>query len=300
MSENASSWKVTPTCVGAGIETFELQRARISREPTETTWSTTSPRNARASTRPCHRFGAAPFEPPTVSSMCSGLAATTTGAPTANSASEGTRSSPSGVFTVYTLPSRRSIDPSMKFDVPMKSATNRDFGRSYTSRGAPICSILPSREVGSLTRRQVVELDDRERAFDAFGQQLPRRPPAPQQHLERERDVLEHVHVRPDRVRLEHHAEPALVRRHTRALRGREEHVAADRDLARVRRLEARDAAERRRLAAARRAEQREQLALVHGEGDVVDRKHAPALLAAARAEGLDEVRDVQHQCLFR
>ena len=58
MSEKASSWKVTITSVSGGIETFELQRARISREPTETTWSTTSPRNARASTRPVHEFAA--------------------------------------------------------------------------------------------------------------------------------------------------------------------------------------------------------------------------------------------------
>ncbi len=33
----------------------------------------------------------------------------------------------------------------MKFDVPMKSATKRETGASYTSRGRPICSMCPLR-----------------------------------------------------------------------------------------------------------------------------------------------------------
>ena len=83
MSENASSWNRTVTSVSGGIETFELQRARTSREPTETTWSTTSPRNERTATRPVHAFGAEPFAPGVIS-MCSGRAATTTSSPTWN------------------------------------------------------------------------------------------------------------------------------------------------------------------------------------------------------------------------
>ena len=50
--------------------------------------------------------------------------------------------------------------------------------------------------------------------------------------LEREGDVLEHVHVRPDRVGLEHHAEVALVGRDEDAPARRIDQLAADLDLA--------------------------------------------------------------------
>ncbi len=99
ISEQASSGNVTVTSVGSGIEIEELQRARISRLPTATTWSTDSPRNARWRTCPRQRFGRAPLEAPAASATCSGRAATTTGLPTAKSACERTRRSPSGVRT---------------------------------------------------------------------------------------------------------------------------------------------------------------------------------------------------------
>lgn len=68
------------TSVSGGIEIDGLQRARTSRDPTATTWSTDSPRNARAATLPFYRFGPAPFVS-AASAMCSGRAATTTLAP---------------------------------------------------------------------------------------------------------------------------------------------------------------------------------------------------------------------------
>ena len=84
-------------------------------------------------------------------------------------------------------------------------------------------------------------------------------------HAQPERDVLEHVHVREERVGLEHHVDVPLGRRHVRDV------AAAQQDAAAARLLEARDHAQRRRLAAARGAEHREELALVDLEGDVVD-----------------------------
>src|SRR5581483_4635231 len=152
--------------------------------------------------------------------------------------------------------------------------------------------LLPARERGRVPRRELPELHDREHALDALAQLGAARPPPARQHLERERDVLEHVHVRPDRVRLEHHPEPALVRRHADPpLRG-EEHAARDRDRPLVGRLEPRDRAQRRRLAAAGRAEQREELALVDLERDVVDGEHAAVLLLPRARERLDELAD--------
>ena len=63
-----------------------------------------------------------------------------------------------------------------------------------------------------------------------------------------ERHVLDHRHVRIERVVLEHHGDVAVLRRHV------VDDVAADGDLAAGDVLQARDHAQRRRLAAARRA----------------------------------------------
>lgn len=50
--------------------------------------------------------------------------------PLAKWRSERARSTPSEVATEYTPASLPSMRPSMKFDVPMKSATNREAGGS--------------------------------------------------------------------------------------------------------------------------------------------------------------------------
>ena len=84
-----------------------------------------------------------------------------------------------------------------------------------------------------------------------------------------ERDVLEHVHVRVERVVLEHHGDVAIARPHV------VDHLAVDRDRAVVDLLEARDRAQERALAAAGRAHQHRELAL----GDVeVDAAHGVGL----------------------
>jgi hypothetical protein len=86
-------------------------------------------------------------------------------------------------------------------------------------------------------------------------------------HLQPELDVLRHRHVREQRVVLEHDAEPAL------GGRDREQVAPLERDATRGRLDEARDHLQRGCLAAARRSEQRDELALVDGERDVVDRR---------------------------
>ena len=101
---------------------------------------------------------------------------------------------------------------------------------------------------------------------------------------ERERigDVLEDGHVRPDRVRLEDHAEVPEVRREEHPPRHRGHHAAAQRDLARVGALEPGDQAQRGRLAAAARSEQGEDFAPPDFERCAVHR--------GVRAEGFADV----------
>ena len=70
-----------------------------------------------------------------------------------------------------------------------------------------------------------------------------------------ERHVLEHAHVRVERVALEHHRDVALGRRQLRDV------AAVDQDRAGGRLLEAGDHAQRRRLAAAARADEHDHLA---------------------------------------
>ena len=128
--------------------------------------------------------------------------------------------------------------------------------------------LLAARQLRRVAIRQFLELHRVEHAHHVLAN-LPARI-LPVADLERKRRVLEHGHVRPDGIRLKHHAEPAAVGRHEHAVRRREHDAAIHRDLAGARPLESRDRPQRRRLAAAARAEQREQTPLVHREGDVL------------------------------
>ncbi len=84
-------------------------------------------------------------------------------------------------------------------------------------------------------------------------------------------DVLAHRHVRPQRVRLEHHADVALVRRQVDPAFGVEHRGRAEADLASARCFQAGEAPQRRRLAAPARTEEDEELALLDLEIEVVD-----------------------------
>ena len=126
--------------------------------------------------------------------------------------------------------------------------------------------LLAAGELGGVAIDQLLERDRVQHAHDLVADVLLGEPA----HLQRKRHVLEDVHVRPDGVGLEHHAEIALVRRDENALVRRIDEPAGDLDLARNRLLQPGDRAQRRGLAAARRPEQREQFALRHLERDVL------------------------------
>ena len=84
-------------------------------------------------------------------------------------------------------------------------------------------------------------------------------------HAQAIADVGRHVHVREQRVVLEHDADFAPIRRDIR------HSLAVDGDLAAVRHQEAGDEVEQRGLAAARRPEQRHELAAADQQRQVVE-----------------------------
>ncbi len=84
-------------------------------------------------------------------------------------------------------------------------------------------------------------------------------------HLQAEADIAAHVHVREQRVVLEHHAEAALFGPQ------RVDPLLVEPDAAAGRRQQPGDAVQRRRLAAARGAEQRDELALADRQRDVLE-----------------------------
>jgi hypothetical protein len=90
-------------------------------------------------------------------------------------------------------------------------------------------------------------------------------PPPDLALLEAVGDVVQHAHVREERVLLEDRIDLAPVGRHA------DDRDALDRDRALGRLLEAGDHPQRRRLAAPRRAQQREELAVVNVEVQPVD-----------------------------
>ena len=146
------------------------------------------------------------------------------------------------------------------------SSSSRSCGSITSARAsASRCCWPPESLVASRSARSI-ELHRLQHAHDLVADLLLGQPA----HLERKGDVLEHVHVRPDRVGLEHHAEVALVGRDEDPLARRVDEASGDLDLARGRLLQPGDRAQRRGLAAAGGAEQREQLALRHVERHVL------------------------------
>ena len=99
-------------------------------------------------------------------------------------------------------------------------------------------------------------------------------------HLEAEDDVLPDVHVRVERVGLEHHGDVAVGRAHA------DHRAALDRDLAGGDLLQPRDHVEQRGLAAARGADQHQELALLDRDVGLVEDLH--------RAVGFGGALDVE------
>src|SRR5262249_4188745 len=111
---------------------------------------------------------------------------------------------------------------------------------------------------------------------------------------QRKGDVLEHGHMRPDRIGLEHHTNVAVVRRDPGAVVARVNRAAAYLDFATIGLLEARDAAQDRRLAAARRAQERVELPLLDLERDAFHR----LVLAMSGAVSHREIANPDHHFL--
>src|SRR6185369_6002000 len=125
--------------------------------------------------------------------------------------------------------------------------------------------LLSAAELGSIAAREGFEIDLAKRLADlgidrGTGLAAGPKPVG---------DVLEYAHMRPDGVRLEHHVDPAPLRRDIAAVGG--DHFGPDANGAVRRRLEAGDAAQSRRLAAAAGAEQGNELAVLDLERDIVD-----------------------------
>ena len=89
-------------------------------------------------------------------------------------------------------------------------------------------------------------------------------------------DIVEHGHVWPHGVGLEHHVHAALLGRHFPPAASYD--ILPDADLARGRTLQPGNAAQCRCLAAARRAKQRHELSFRHGEGNGVHGPHVAVL----------------------
>ena len=105
----------------------------------------------------------------------------------------------------------------------------------------------------------------------------PNLPPRRLPYLQAERDIVEHIHVRKDRVVLKDDPDSPLLRRQQRHV------LAADQHPAVIGADEARDHAQCRRLAAARRAEQGEELALLDPQAQVIDRERLAVALSQVR-----------------
>src|SRR6266542_6282060 len=150
--------------------------------------------------------------------------------------------------------------------------------------------LLPTRKLRRRSILEALEPHQHERLFHGTFDLLIGRPRL--RHAERIRDVLEHVHVRPDGVRLEDHPDRAFVRRNERTIA--RDHATRDLYLTCFRTLQSRDAAQRRRLAATGGAKQRVEATFIDRERHVLDRSD----VAAIRDEALAQCLDAQHQRL--
>jgi hypothetical protein len=144
---------------------------------------------------------------------------------------------------------------------PSGSSSRRTLGcrTSARQRDALLHAARELGRLGGLTARQVHELE-------RLGGTAPALVLADLALLEAVGDVVQHRHVREQRVLLEDRVDVALVRRDA------DGGAPVDLDLALGRLLEAGDQAQRGGPAAARRPEQGEELAVEHVEMDAVDR----------------------------
>ena len=146
-------------------------------------------------------------------------------------------------------------------------------GGSVTSARASArrCCWPPERSVAGRLPRPPSRTSSSTRST-RFANLRPPGPPAARSDRERKGDVVEHGHVRPDRVRLEDHAEAALVGRHADARDPAEKSVRPPTTISPLSGA-SRPAMQRRIVVLPQpgRAEEREELTLAHRERHVVD-----------------------------
>ena len=147
------------------------------------------------------------------------------------------------------------------------SSNSTTVGEKAMARASATRCCWPPESLEAAALGKMAHLHQVERALDV-GLDLGRAQLA---HAQPVGDVVEHRHVRPDGVGLEHHRHAALLGRDVAALAGVVHRLAVDADAAAARLLQAGDGAQRRGLAAARGAEQGHVLAAADREADAVD-----------------------------
>ena len=169
---------------------------------------------------------------------------------------------------VHLLDLGAHLHPELGVEVRQRLVEQEHLGIAHDGAAHGDALALAAGELLGLAVEQLRDVEDAGRLVDALldlglGKALEPQP---------ERHVLEHGHVRVERVVLEHHGDVAVFRRHV------VDDVAADEDLAVGDVLETRDHAQRRRLAAARWPHQHHELVV----GDVeVDASHGLDLVVA-------------------
>jgi hypothetical protein len=150
-----------------------------------------------------------------------------------------------------------------RVEVGERLIEQEDLGIQHQSAGERHALLLPARELPRVALAEAAQPQIVQHLHNAGVD--PGRCDLPQ--LEPVADVLLHRHVRPQGVVLEHHADAALIRRHI------VHDAISEADCSVVGSVEARDQPEQRGLPAPRRTEEREQLTLLDGKTDGIDRR---------------------------
>ena len=135
---------------------------------------------------------------------------------------------------------------------------------------------LPARQLRRVPAAEVIELHERQQIVHFAADLALGKTDHARTDAHAERHVLENRHVPEQRIMLEDESDAAIPRIAPCRV------VSVEQHRSRVGPLEAGNDAQERRLAGARRSQQRQQLALLHGEADVVQRGELPELLREA------------------
>jgi hypothetical protein len=163
-------------------------------------------------------------------------------------------------------------DAQLRVEVRERLVEQQHLRLEHERAGERDALLLAARDPRRVAVQVVRQADELEHPLDALLHLTLRQLPQPQA----EGDVLEHRHVRPQRVALEHHRRRPALRRQAGDV------ASVDEDATAIGMEEAADHAQRRRLPAARRAEQAGQLAAAHLEVEVVDDRAAAEVLRDA------------------